>query len=317
MDKNTSTAKKKEQEIKLAQAAMDKPQAQKPVALDSAAALYDKTSTSRAVNLPAPTQPPTPTTDWQSQLDNTMNKIMNREKFTYDLNGDALYNQYKDRFVNQGKMAMMDTMGQAAALTGGYGNSYAQAAGQQAYQNHLLGLNDMVPELYNLAYQKYNDDTNALYKQFDMLGQKEEQAYNRQQDAYGNLQSLIAATGMVPTAEQLASAGMTQEEANALKMSFAAENPDRALRAGLITDQEYFILTGIDKNAKPSGSGGWSGGDYDPDIAYTQDYLRSLGYDVKVTGINDSATEAAAAKEDEKSAKGAAEEAIYRKIKGY
>ena len=49
-------------------------------------------------------------------------KINNREKFAYDLNGDALYQQYKDRYTQMGKQAMRDTMGQAAALTGGYGN---------------------------------------------------------------------------------------------------------------------------------------------------------------------------------------------------
>ena len=73
------------------------------------------------------------TSPWQAQLNDAMNKILNREKFSYDLNGDALYQQYKDQYMTQGKMAMMDTMGQAAALTGGYGNSYAQGVGQQAY----------------------------------------------------------------------------------------------------------------------------------------------------------------------------------------
>ena len=67
---------------------------------------------------------------WQTQLDDILNQILNREKFSYDLNGDALYQQYKDLFTTQGKMAMMDTMGQAQAMTGGYGNSYAQTVGQ-------------------------------------------------------------------------------------------------------------------------------------------------------------------------------------------
>ena len=67
-------------------------------------------------------------------LKDAMQKVLNRDKFQYDLNGDALYQQYKDRYIQQGKQAMMDTMGQAAALTGGYGNSYAQKAGQQAQQ---------------------------------------------------------------------------------------------------------------------------------------------------------------------------------------
>lgn len=119
---------------------------------------------------------------WQSSLDEAMKKILNREKFSYDLNGDALYQQYKDRYIQQGQMAMQDTMGQAAALTGGYGNSYAQGVGQQTYQGYLQGLNDKVPELYQLALDRYNQETNDLYNQYSLLGQRENQDYGRYRD---------------------------------------------------------------------------------------------------------------------------------------
>ena len=56
----------------------------------------------------------------------------------------------------------MDTMGQAQAMTGGYGNSYAQTVGQQTYQGYLQGLNDQVPALYQLALDKYNSEGNQL-----------------------------------------------------------------------------------------------------------------------------------------------------------
>lgn len=119
---------------------------------------------------------------WQTQLDDTMNKIMNREKFTYDLNGDALWNQYKDQYQTGGKMAMMDTMGQAAALTGGYGNSYAQGAGQQAYQGYLQGLNDKIPELYQLALDSYNREGDALLQQYGLMLDRENTDYSRWAD---------------------------------------------------------------------------------------------------------------------------------------
>ena len=70
------------------------------------------------------------TSKWQPQIDTTIGNILNRKDFQYDVNADALYNQYKDRYVNLGKQAMQDTMGQAAALTGGYGSSFSQLAGQ-------------------------------------------------------------------------------------------------------------------------------------------------------------------------------------------
>ena len=129
---------------------------------------------------------------WQGQLNEIMDKILNREKFSYDMNADALYQQYKDQYVNQGKMAMMDTMGQAAAMTGGYGNSYGQSVGQQAYQGYLQQLNDRIPELYQLALNKYQMEGDALMDQYGILGAKEEQEYGRHRDQVGDWERELA-----------------------------------------------------------------------------------------------------------------------------
>ena len=120
---------------------------------------------------------------WADNLNETISQILNREKFSYDLNGDALYQQYKDQYTTQGKLAMMDAMGQAAAMSGGYGNSYAQTAGQQAYQGYLQQLNAVVPELYGMALDQYNQEGQALYDQASILAGMEEQEYGRYRDA--------------------------------------------------------------------------------------------------------------------------------------
>ena len=131
---------------------------------------------------------------WQNQLNDTLNKILNREKFSYDINGDALYQQYKDQYTTQGKQAMMDTMGQASAMTGGYGNSYAQTVGQQTYQGYLQQLNDRVPELYQLALNQYNQEGQDLYNQYGLYADRENQDYGRHRDSvtdyYNELQYL-------------------------------------------------------------------------------------------------------------------------------
>ena len=123
---------------------------------------------------------------WQSQLDAVMDKILNREKFSYDMNADALYQQYKGQATTQGKQASMDVMGQAAALTGGYGNSYAQTVGQQTYQGYLQNLNDKIPELYQLAMDQYNQEGDALIQQYGMYADREEQDYGRYRDQVGD-----------------------------------------------------------------------------------------------------------------------------------
>lgn len=120
---------------------------------------------------------------WAGQLNDTIQQILNREKFSYDVNQDALYQQYADQYTRQGKLAMMDNMGQAAALTGGYGSSYGQSVGQQAYQAYLQQLNEVVPELYGMALDQYNQEGQQLYDQAALMAQMEDQEYGRYMDS--------------------------------------------------------------------------------------------------------------------------------------
>ena len=127
---------------------------------------------------------PTYGASYDQQLEELYDKIVNREDFSYDLNADALYEQYQQKFTALGDQAMQDTMGQAAALTGGYGSSYAQNAGQQAYNQYLTQLNDIVPDLYNQAYGRYQDEGQALLNQYGMLGDMAQDEYGKYMDAY-------------------------------------------------------------------------------------------------------------------------------------
>ena len=116
---------------------------------------------------------------YQADLESLYNQVMNRPKFTYDLNGDALYNQYKQQYQQLGKQAMMDTAGQAAMLTGGYGNSYGVTAGNQAYQAYLQKINDIVPELQQQAYDRYTQEGNDLATRLNLTQNLENAAYDR------------------------------------------------------------------------------------------------------------------------------------------
>ena len=123
---------------------------------------------------------------WDDELSSYLSQLQNRDPFSYDLNSDALYQQYKDNYIQQGKLAMMDTMGQAAAMTGGYGNSYAQNVGQQAYHQYLNQLNDVIPELHQMAYNRYADEGQQLMNMYNMYLGQENQDYNRYQTELGN-----------------------------------------------------------------------------------------------------------------------------------
>ena len=126
---------------------------------------------------------------WQNQINDYLSQIENRDPFSYDPNSDALYNMYKDMYVQQGQMAMMDNMGQAATMTGGYGNSYAQTVGQQAYNQYLSQLNAVLPELYQQSYNIYADEGQRLQDMYNMYLGREEQDYGRYMDSYNAWQA--------------------------------------------------------------------------------------------------------------------------------
>lgn len=123
----------------------------------------------------------------QGKYDNLIKEYENRPGFSYDFNGDAIYQQYKDKYIKQGKMAMADTIGQASAMTGGYGNSYAQTVGNQAYQAQLENLNDVIPELYSLAYEKYNQEGRDMLNMIGLMGDERAFAYGQWGDKYNQL----------------------------------------------------------------------------------------------------------------------------------
>ena len=134
---------------------------------------------------------PTYQNSYDGQIQDIYNKIMNREDFSYDLSGDMLYQQYLDQAVRTGRLAMMDSMGQAASLTGGYGSSYAQSVGQQQYDAYLQSLNDVVPELYGMARDAYDAEGQELLNLYSLTTDRANEEYSKYRDQmsdyYNNL----------------------------------------------------------------------------------------------------------------------------------
>ena len=79
-------------------------------------------------------------------------------KFNYDVYSDPVYEQAREAYVRQGQLAAKDVQAQAAALTGGYGNSYGAMAAQQQYNMALQNMNDIIPQLEANAYGRWQAD---------------------------------------------------------------------------------------------------------------------------------------------------------------
>ena len=178
-------------------------------------------------------------------------QITNRSPFTYSIDKDALFKQYRDRYQSLGRRAMEDTVGRVQSMTGGYGNSYAQTAGQQSYQTYLGQLSEVTPRLYEQALERYTREGQDLQSRYDAARQLEQEEYQRHQDAldayhrdlsflqsqadkaydrgyqqyleaykqaqdqYTKLLYMMDKLGYVPTEEELMAAGLTREQARA------------------------------------------------------------------------------------------------------
>lgn len=123
-------------------------------------------------------------TQYTDELDSLIKDYKNRGSFEYDPNSDMLYQNYLTAMQNAGQMAMKDTMGQAAALTGGYGSSYSTAAANGAYNNYLQTANDNLVNFYNMAMDKYKLDQDKDLQAIELTKLQDDTSYGRLKDAY-------------------------------------------------------------------------------------------------------------------------------------
>ena len=216
------------------------------------------------------TPPTVPSASYSSpydqQLQDLYKSITERKPFEYNADDDAMYQQYKDRYMQLGQQAMHDTMGQAAALTGGYGSSYGQAVGQQQYDQYMLGLNDKASELYAQAYQRYQDEGDRQRQNYAMLGDLADRDYNLWSGEYNRQLNdytlgLDEAAAMAQYGDFSGYAALYgQEAAQSMLASWAAQNPQLAFMQGAITEGQFQNLQagrpmneGLDEDGNPIG----------------------------------------------------------------
>lgn len=194
--------------------------------------------------------------DYSAQAAQILQKINNGEKFNTSLVGDPLMQQYRDLYIGNGQRAMQDTMGQAAALTGGYGSSYAQSAGQQAYNEWLRNLNDKALDIYQLRRNEYDKDRAALYDQLSALNSAAATEYSKERDALDDeryADELAYSRGRDTISDERyadETAYSRQQDALALEASSRKDAYSRAvsmIESGYMPTDEELAAAGISK----------------------------------------------------------------------
>lgn len=105
--------------------------------------------------------------------------ILNREDFSYDPATDPLYQNYRKQYTREGQRATADTLGQAAAASGGIPSSYATTAAAQAGNYYAAQMTDKIPELYQMAYNQYLNDYNMQLSDLGVVQGAEQSDYDK------------------------------------------------------------------------------------------------------------------------------------------
>lgn len=99
----------------------------------------------------------------------TLGDVARGRKFEYEGASDPTYQYAKRQYENSGAKAMRDTQAQSAALTGGYGNSFGQVAGQSVYNDYMSKAAGLLPEFEETAYKRHQNEQNERYNYLNAL----------------------------------------------------------------------------------------------------------------------------------------------------
>ncbi len=119
---------------------------------------------------------------YDDRLSKLLDSILNYKDFAYDPANDPLYQQYAQQYQREGQRAMQDTLGNVAASTGGLASSYATTAASQARDYYATKQADKIPELQQLAYQKYLNDIDKQIQDLGLLTGASDRDYQRYRD---------------------------------------------------------------------------------------------------------------------------------------
>ena len=125
---------------------------------------------------------PTYTSRYDDTIQDLINQMLNREDFSYDPATDPLYQNYMKQYTREGQRATEDALGAAAAASGGIPSSYASTAAGQAANYYAAQMTDMIPDLYQLAYNQYLNEYQMMQSDLGAVQTAEQNDYNKFRD---------------------------------------------------------------------------------------------------------------------------------------
>lgn len=128
---------------------------------------------------------PTYENTFAQQQKDLLDRILNREDFSWSKETDPQWSSYKKSYLREGDRATANALAQASAASGGRPSSHAVNAATQAGDYYATKLNDVIPTLYQQAYERYLDEYNMKLKDLNTVNQQEQLDYAKYLDRLG------------------------------------------------------------------------------------------------------------------------------------
>lgn len=128
---------------------------------------------------------PTYENTFAQQQKDLLDRILNREDFSWSKETDPQWSSYKKSYLREGDRATANALAQASAASGGRPSSHAVNASTQARDYYATKLNDVIPTLYQQAYERYLDEYNMKLKDLNTVNQQEQLDYAKYLDRLG------------------------------------------------------------------------------------------------------------------------------------
>lgn len=154
---------------------------------------------------------PTYENQYAEQQQALLDAILNRGDFEWSKETDPLWPVYKKEYLREGERATANALAQTSAASGGRASSYAVNAATQAGDYYATKLNDIIPTLYQQAYDRYLNEYSMKLQDLGAVNTQEQLdyakyldslsqyntdrnfAYNQYLDDYSRLQSTLGA----------------------------------------------------------------------------------------------------------------------------
>lgn len=119
---------------------------------------------------------------FQQKQQELLDAALKRDPFSWSKETDPQYSSYKKTYLREGERATADALAKASAASGGRPSSYAVNAATQAGDYYATKLSDVIPTLYQQAYERYLKDYQMKLSDLNAVNQQEQLDYAKYLD---------------------------------------------------------------------------------------------------------------------------------------